>query len=174
MVFPDLIQSKATLVAALYSDIVTHDGIFKNHKMFFIKDEATREFCGIYKTIDNDWINKDTDDYRMNQEYQINHLKYLLGKRLIYMLSTNNNENDFQFKLYLKKADEFDMFYSPSFLKLHKIYYVINPKDNSVTGPEFINTETQISTINSLIEKGLIYTPNNRQSFEPFKSKQSA
>ncbi|GAB3708441.1 hypothetical protein [Flavobacterium koreense] len=168
MELPIYISTRATLVNAYWSDLKNSEGIFNFNSIFFLKDEITKEFYSTYKLHDNDWIYK-PDFAKSSEKYFEEEVNYLVNKRLIYKLSTNNNNKDFEFRLYLKRADLDSIFFCPQHIRFNRIYYVVDKKSGSIIGPEYTNFETDIEKFKELIENGFIYVPTKKQTFEPFR-----
>jgi hypothetical protein len=168
MELPLYISTRATLVNAYWSDLKNSEGIFNFNSVFFLKDEITKEFYATYKLHDNDWIYK-SEQTLSSEKYFNDEVNYLVNKRLIYRLSESNNSKDFEFKLYLKRADLYDVFFCPGHIRFNRIYYVVDKKTGSVIGPEYTKFDTDKENFKELIDNGLIYVPTKKQTFEPFR-----
>jgi hypothetical protein len=168
MELPIYISTKANLINAYWGDIISSDGVINSNKIFFLKDQIKNEFYSTYLPYDNDWIYKSEIDILV-EKHAKEEINYLVNKRLIYMLSTTLSSNNFEFKLYLKKAETGSLFYNTRRLKQNTIYYVVDKSNGNVIGPEFTKYDSDVQKFKELIEKGLVYVPTNKQTFEPFK-----
>lgn len=149
------------------TDILSSCGKFSENTLFFIKNIGTLEFYGTYK-ITNVNTHLDNEESRRNIEYHKNEVEILLANHLIYKLTEDDVNCDFKFKMYIRTADEFDVFEGANFLAMNTIYYV--HEENVIKGPFYINSYTIVETIKEKLAQGKILVPYKKQKFEPIQT----
>lgn len=156
----NIIKVKTSLVRASKLDLFTSDEIPRENKIFFYRDPITKEFSGVYRISGTD-------------RYDIIELYKLLQLGALYMITENHCENNFCFKLVLKKGEHFNFFDAPKWVKQNVIYYEI--KDTHyVVGPLSISLQTDVLRLRKLMADGMLYVPSGIQLFEPYNVKKSA
>lgn len=164
---------KGTLVRAVRQDFFDNEGYFLEDKIFFQKDYFTKKFIKMYKTpIDYKWGMKDALYYKL-KKYSCNEIEDLLRYSLLYKLSSNHNELDFHFNLYIKTASYTDLFYNDLQLRLNTTYYKMDI-NGTVSGPFYISTLDDPNKIQGQLENGLVLILSRKQLFEPIQFSKTA
>jgi hypothetical protein len=154
------------------SDIISHTGQFTENTLFFIKNIGTLNFYGTYK-LQN--VNTHLDSYEVtrNKKYYKKEVEILVANNLIYKLIADDTNAELIFKMYIRTADEFDLFEGANFLAMNTIYYVFNAT-NHIEGPFLINPYTNIDSIKTKIAEGSIFVPYKKQKFEQIEIQKTA
>ena len=173
------------------SDIISHTGQFTENTLFFIKNIGTLNFYGTYK-LQNVNTHLHSDEVTRNKKYYQNQVDILIANHLIYKLIADDTNAELIFKMYIRTADEFDLFEGANFLAMNTIYYVMSSENhqgtfkvnsdskleqmkyNTIQGPFFISPYTNIDSIKSKIAEGSIFVPYKKQKFEQFEIKKTA
>lgn len=153
------IAIRASLVRATKIDCFTRDEMPRENKLFFVKNFTGENFKGIYIIGGNDM-------------YYVNEVNQALQMGALYMLSADHCETNFCFKLLLRPAEDYDMFYNPTNVKENKIYYVRNGDD--VSGPYCMKNNADYQRVRKALNSGVIYVPCNNQPMEPIIIRKSA
>jgi len=156
----NIIQVRASIVQASRSDVFDGEGIPLENKLLVLKNPFTKVIEGMYRIGGTD-------------RYDIIELIHGLAKNQFFKLSEIQNETDFQFKLFLRPADEFDLFYTPSFQKNNVLHYV-KPSVNSIVGPLYTGEFSDKNALRNHIENQTIYVPFKKQLFEPISKQKTA
>lgn len=165
-------ETKGTLVQCSKEDLITSTGNFIEEKVFFIKKLNETNFSSVYKIRGVNSFHKN-EHQKATEKYMFKEVLFLLHNKLIYKLSELHAAQNYQFKLYLKTAIDYDLFYAPKFLKTNTVYYTIN-KEGTITGPLYIYESTNIETMKTQMQSGNILVPTNKQLFESFTFKKTA
>ena len=173
------------------SDIISHTGQFTENTLFFIKNIGTLDFYATYKITDVNSHLKSEEVVR-NKEYQKNEVELLLANKLLYKLISDDTNAELIFKMYIRTANEFDLFEGADFLAMNTIYYILGSensegtykvnsslkleqmKQDTIQGPFFINPYTNVDSIKQKISQGTIFVPYKKQKFEPIEIKKTA
>lgn len=161
---------RATLKLASFQDLFHHDQTFEN-KTLFLKCPLKHDFIGLYKV---PAVNNEEYPYmdaaqrqsiKETNKYWIDEINMHLANYSLYKLSESTNSMDFQFMLYLRPADDFDLFDSPIHQKPNIVCYLkLNSHD--ITGPINLN---DVENVKEKMERGQIYIPTKKQLFQPYK-----
>lgn len=149
---PDIIKKRAALVRASHSDMLCN-GIPLENKRFLLKNPWTKEFEGTYTIGGTD-------------RYDIVEIHKGLALNQFYKISEAPVDTDFHCFIFLKKADSFDLMYSPKWPKLNTLYYKMVGL-NQIVGPLYLNELDNIETIKKGIEQGTYYVLHKKQLFQP-------
>jgi hypothetical protein len=175
------------------SDIISHTGQFTENTLFFIKNIGTLNFYGTYK-LQN--VNTHLDSYEVtrNKKYYKKEVEVLVANNLIYKLIADDTNAELIFKMYIRTADEFDLFEGANFLAMNTIYYLMSSENhqgtfkvnsdsdskleqmkyNAIQGPFFISPYTNIDSIKTKIAEGSIFVPYKKQKFEQIEIQKTA
>jgi hypothetical protein len=149
---PEVIKKKAAIVRASHSDMLWNGTPLENKK-FFLKNPWTKEFEGTYTISGTD-------------RYDIIEIHKGLALDQFYKISEAPVETDFQCFIFLKKAEHWDLLYSPKWPKLNTLYYKLVGK-NQIVGPLFLNKTEGVDTIKKGLEQGTYYVLHKKQLFQP-------
>ena len=149
---PEVIKKRVALVRASHADML-QNGVPLENKRFLLKNPWTKEFEGTY-------VISGTD------RYDIIEIHKGLALNQFYKISEAPVDTDFQCLLFLKKADSFDLLYSPKWAKLNTLYYKMVGQ-NKIVGPLYLNELDNIDTIKKGLEQGHYYVLHNKQLFQP-------
>lgn len=173
------------------SDIISHTGQFTENTLFFIKNIGTLQFYGTYK-LQNINTHLYSEEVTRNKNYYQKEVDLLIANHLIYKLIADDTNAELIFKMYIRTADEFDLFEGADFLAMNTIYYVLGSeksegtykvnsnskleqmKLDTIQGPFFINPYTNVDSIKEKISQGTIFVPYKKQKFEPFEIQKTA
>ena len=162
---PKFYTIKASLVRCSRQDFFDSEGFFLENKLFFIKDYVTKEFVSHY-VLPMDFTKNLTDrDSLLSKKYTVGEINNMLRHGLIYKIVETSNVLDFNFSMYIRTANEFDLFYNFKNLQQNVTYYNINYQ-GMVSGPFHITSFTKIEEIKKLMDQGLVLVPNHKQKFE--------
>ena len=163
-----VIFTRATLKLAGREDVFHNNETFEN-KLLFLKCPLKHEFIGMYTipAIDNNEYPYMEASQRQTikaiNKYSIEELNVYLKNYALYKLSDTTNSMDFQFKLYLRPANDFDLYDSTIFQKPNIICYV--KTGDAVVGPYSLN---DLENVKEKMNKAQIYIPTKKQLFEPY------
>ena len=155
-----IIQVRASIVQASRSDVFNGEGIPLENKLLVLKNPHTKIIEGMYRIGGTD-------------RYDIIELITGLGLNQFYKFSETHNDLDFQFKLFLRPADDFDLFWNPSHQKTNVLHY-IRPTPETILGPLYTNEFSEKSTLRNHIENQTIYVPYKKQLFEQINKQKTA
>lgn len=164
---------RATLKPATIADIFHGRDTYMN-KLMFVKCPKNGNFIGTYAIpeIQNTkrpyHTYKELNNIESSNKYYKKELSNGLASQLFYVLSESHNDYDFQFKLILRTADFFDLFYSENHLKQNTIYYV-KVNSHEISGPHFLPKVTDINRVKNAMNAGQLFVPSANQTFEPYK-----
>lgn len=165
-----VIKTRATLRIASSDDVYLGEKTLEN-KILFLKCPVRHTFVGTFKLLgldfhDYPYHSKDKrDDVFQRNSFIKNEINMHLKNHSLYKLSQNTNSMDFQFTLYLRPAEEYDLFYCPS-LQVPNVVCYLKLNENDIAGPLNLN---DVLDVKNKFLKGQIYVPTTIQTFEPFK-----
>jgi hypothetical protein len=156
----EIIKVRASLTLATKDDLFSHGDIPRENKKLFLKNPVDSSWAGVYPIAGT-------------CRYTIIELVKGMAMQQFYKINHTHHPYDIEIKLYLEKATEFDLFYTPKYLKHNTIYYVLKDGD-TVTGPHYVMEGDPNHKYREAIEKGSLWVISNRQTFEPYQIKKSA
>lgn len=159
---------RGTLAKCSTEDFFSNGRIIEN-TTYYIKDEITCKFKDRY-VIGSIYHNSIMpSEYQLKENYYLEQIEYLTTRHLVYKLEENYDNEAFNFKLYLKTASEFDIYYgATNHMILNTTYFCIT-NDNKIIGPLQIQEKHSGKKFRDSLEKGLLLVPTKKQSFEVFK-----
>lgn len=169
----EIIKIRAALRVATREDIFNDQTPLTN-KMLFVQCNETREFRGGYviASLHNTnlpYVSAEQNAFnRKLNNYTMRELLDGLHYQLFYVLDETKNEKNFNFKLHLRMADDFDFFDGSNAVKQNLVYYV-KISDNEIQGPHIMKFTSECDHIKKAIEAGKLFVPSKTQSFEPYK-----
>ena len=159
---------RGTLTKCSKEDFFHHGRIIEN-TTYYIKDETTLQFKDRY-VIGSIYYNSiTTSEYELTENYYLEQIEYLTSKNLVYKLQDNFDSEEHNFKLFLKTASEFDIYYgSTNHMIINTTYYCITGQ-NKIVGPLIIKENHSGKKFREFLNKGLLLVPTKKQTFESIK-----
>lgn len=172
------IKVRAGLKLASFEDVFSKQLPIHN-KMLFLKDNLTHEFEGTYTIPELYMIpvyfteKSEQDLWKAINDHTLRELRSGLLNHQFYVLSEQYNSLEYNFKLELKEAEEFDFYDGPKHIKPNVLYYV-KTTPNEVQGPFYMKPDTDFSYVMNAVANGKLYVPIKKQSFEPHKMQEAS
>jgi hypothetical protein len=136
---------------------------------YYIKDETTLQFKDSY-VIGSIYYNSITpSEYELTENYYLEEIEYLTTRNLVYKLDESFDLEAYNFRLYLKTASEFDIYYgATNHMIINTTYYCITG-ENKIVGPLKIEENHSGKKFRDFLNKGLLLVPTKKQTFETIK-----
>jgi len=166
------IKIRGGLRLASFEDVF-HNQIPIANKMLFMKDPFTHEFECVYIIPEicvvplNYTELAEQNLWKASNEATLRELRTGLLNHQFYVLSEKYNALEYNFKLELKPAEDFDFYGGPKTIKPNVLYFT-KTSLNQVSGPFYMKSGADFNYVMNAIQNDKLYVPTNKQSFEPY------